>query len=379
MSKPLCKVVSTIRGTIFTAALIMLTACGSGSELQDSDQIAQGAGNQPVDGTVNQPVDGTDNQPDESADNEPDEGADNQPDESADNQPDESAENQPDEGGDIQPEAGTDNQLEEGTDNQPDEGTDNQSEEGTDNQPDTDNETGGETAGADLFLIIGQSNSAGRDTNFDHNGADAPSSEVLLFTDGNTFETATQPLNEYSGVRKTLEQGVNLGLEFGKSMNLDNGRKVYIVANSRGGTKVTEWKKDRDTGYFENSVQRVKDAEAACSCALAGILWHQGEGNVSSSDGSYPAWYFSSLAEMIGEYRDELGDVPFIVGQLFQVEKNDNFNNDLRQVADADFEASDVDWVSSENLTTLDGTHFDAASTRIFGGRYATVMQRFID
>ena len=82
---------------------------------------------------------------------------------------------------------------------------------------------------------------------------------------------------------------------------------------------------------------------------------------------------------MIEEYRDALGDVPFIVGQLFQVEKNENFNNDLRQVANADFEASDVDWVSSENLTTLDGTHFDAASMRIFGGRYATVMQRFID
>ena len=385
-----------MRGPIFTAALIMLTACGSGSEFQESDQISQGAEeNQPVDGTDNQPdesadnqpVDGTDSQPDEGADNQPDEGTDSQPDEGTDNQPDEGTDSQPDEGTDSQPDEGTDSQPDEGTDNQPDEGTDsqpeegadNQPEEGTDNQPDGDNETAGETADADLFLIIGQSNSAGRDTNFDHNGADAPSSEVLLFTDGNTFETATQPLNEYSGVRKTLEQGVNLGLEFGKSMNLDNGRMVYIVANSRGGTKVTEWKKDRDTGYFENSVQRVKDAEAACSCTLAGILWHQGEGNVSSTDGSYPAWYFSSLAEMIEEYRDALGDVPFIVGQLFQVEKNENFNNDLRQVANADFEASDVDWVSSENLTTLDGTHFDAASMRIFGGRYATVMQRFID
>ena len=77
MSKPLLTVANTMRGPIFTAALIMLTACGSGSEFQESDQISQGA-------EENQPVDGTDNQPDESADNQPVDGTDSQPDEGAD-------------------------------------------------------------------------------------------------------------------------------------------------------------------------------------------------------------------------------------------------------------------------------------------------------
>ena len=90
-----------MRGPIFTAALIMLTACGSGSEFQESDQISQGAEeNQPVDGTDNQPVDGTDSQPDEGADNQPDEGTDSQPDEGTDSQPDEGTDSQPDEGTD---------------------------------------------------------------------------------------------------------------------------------------------------------------------------------------------------------------------------------------------------------------------------------------
>ena len=338
-SNSLLKMVSTIRISLFVAALTLLTACNGSSEIQGGDQLNQG--------TENLPGEGTENQPDEDTEEQPTEGTENQPDDD--------------------------------TEEQPTEGTENQPGDDTEEQPGEDTETDADTPNADLYLIIGQSNSAGRDTNFDHEGADAPSSEVLLFTDGNTFVTATQPLNESSGVRKTLEQGVHLGLEFGKAMNQDNGRQVYLVANSRGGTKITEWKKDRDTGFFENSVQRVKDAEAACSCALTGILWHQGEGNVSSSDGSYPAWYFTSLAEMIEEYRSELGEVPFIVGQLFQVDKNNNFNNDLRQVSDADFGASEVDWVSSESLTTLDGTHFDAASMRTFGSRYATVMQQFIN
>lgn len=232
---------------------------------------------------------------------------------------------------------------------------------------------------ADLYLILGQSNSAGRDTDIDNSGADAPSGEVLLFTDGNSFETAYQPLNRYSGVRKTtVDQGVNLGLEFGKAMHLNNGRKIHLVVNSRGGTKVAEWREDRDTGYFENTVQRVRDAEAACACKLTGILWHQGEGNVSD-DGTYTNSYFSSLVDLIGEYRRELGEVPFLVGQLYRTEKNWNFNKDLQQVDDADFEASAVDWVTSLNLTTLDDSHFDAASIRNLGARYATVMQRFVE
>ena len=50
------------------------------------------------------------------------------------------------------------------------------------NQLDQDIDIAAATASADLYLIIGQSNSAGRDINFDPAGADAPSSEVLLFT-----------------------------------------------------------------------------------------------------------------------------------------------------------------------------------------------------
>ena len=414
------KVGSSIRVQFFTATLFLLTACGGSGELLDEDQFARDTEDQSTEGTDNQPDEGTDNQPEEATGDQPDEGTDNPPEEETGDQPDEGTDNQPEDGTGDQPDEGTDNQPEEetggqpdeGTDNQPeeetgdppdegtddspeeeivdqpDEGTDNQPEEETDNQPDEgsgddatedDIDTDTEAAGPDLFLILGQSNSAGRDTNFDPTGADLPSSDVLLFTDGNSFETATQPLNRFSGVRNTnIDQGVNLGLEFGKAMNLDNGRQVYLVANSRGGSKVAEWREGRDSGYFENTIQRVKDAEAACSCELTGILWHQGEGNVSS-DGTFTNSYFNSLVGLIGEYRAELGNVPFVVGQLFDVEKNDSFNDALRQVDDADFGASDVDWVSSENLTTFDGTHFDAASIRLFGDRYAAIMQQFVN
>lgn len=233
-------------------------------------------------------------------------------------------------------------------------------------------------AADDLYLIIGQSNAAGRDTNIESFDADSPDSNVQLFTDWNSFETATQPLNRYSNVRNTnQDQGVNLGLEFGKEMFEHNGRTVHLVVNARGGTKVAQWRKRND--LFGPTVQRVRDAEALCNCTLTGIVWHQGEGNISSSNGSFTSSYFSSLQSLIGELRDEFGDVPFIVGEVARSSTNLDFNRAIRTVDDASFETSDVEWARSAGLDTLDGTHFDAASMRRLGIRYSNRMQQFVD
>lgn len=230
----------------------------------------------------------------------------------------------------------------------------------------------------DLYLVIGQSNASGRATNFDHGGNDSVTNNVKYFTT-NTFSKAIQPLNEYSGNRKSIGlQGVNFGLEFGKQMYEYNGSKVNLVVNARGGTKIEQWRKNSPTGYFSNTIQRVKAAEVECGCILKGVLWHQGESNVTS-EGSYTPSYFTSLKALIQEFRDELGNVPFIVGQVYQNDKNKKFNNDLRKVDDSNFGIDNVDWVTAKKLTTFDGTHFDAASTRKLGSRYAKIMRSYIN
>lgn len=230
----------------------------------------------------------------------------------------------------------------------------------------------------DLFLIIGQSNASGRDTNIDSSGADAPITNVRLFNDRNFFERATQPLNRYSNVRNTNQnQGVNLGLEFGIRMFEDTGRRVRLVVNARGGTRIAEWRKGND--MFGSTVERVKSAESRCDCKLTGILWHQGEGNIRSSDGSFTSSYFNSLRGLIEEFRDEFGDVPFIVGQVARSDRNLAFNNAIRTVDDSNFGTDDVEWARSTNLETFDGTHFDARSIRTLGRRYAVRMQQLLD
>ena len=247
--------------------------------------------------------------------------------------------------------------------------------------------------GQRLFLIIGQSNASGRDDNFDPNGLDLPSPDVLLFDDNETFVEATQPLNQFSTVRNNQTQGVNLGLEFGKEINNLVGGQINLVVNARGGTRVAQWRRDNDAGYFNEALARVQAAQEECDCTLEGILWHQGEGNVDSDDGTFTNSYFSSLGNIVMEFREELGndDIPFIVGQLAPDQfRFEAFNEALTMVSDpaSEFEVEDVDWVSSEGLSTIDPltstdpdadlTHFNAESVREFGRRYAAVMADFL-
>ena len=160
-------------------------------------------------------------------------------------------------------------------------------------------------------------------------------------------------------------------------MHEDNGRKVHLVVNARGGTRIGEWAAG-DT-LFESAVDRVIDAESACNCRLTGILWHQGEGNVNSVSGEFPDLYFTRLRQMIEAFRDQFDDVPFIVGEIRRSSNNRDFNRAIRTIDDGNFGADDVEWARSRGLDTFDNTHFDAPSMRALGRRYANRMQQFID
>lgn len=105
---------------------------------------------------------------------------------------------------------------------------------------------------------------------------------------------------------------------------------------------------------------------------------HHGESN-TKGDGSYTSSYFQTLAVIIQDYRDEFGAVPFIVGQLDQGnDKNDKFNRAIKKVDDSNFPKDHVEWATAKNLTTFDASHFDAASTRLLGRRYAVQMEKLL-
>ena len=78
--------------------------------------------------------------------------------------------------------------------------------------------------------------------------------ENLYLLDSNgEIELATNPLNRYSTIKKEgAKQGIGPGHSFGKMIARATGRKVLLVVNARGGSKLSEWQKGSDAGFFED-------------------------------------------------------------------------------------------------------------------------------
>ena len=185
----------------------------------------------------------------------------------------------------------------------------------------------------DVYLLIGQSNMAGRGF---YEPADtlAPLEGVFLLDDRGEPVPATEPLNRYSTIRKALQvQGMSLAHSFAETAHARTGRPVLLVMNARGGSSLSQWLPDAPCGRFTDSpndheglrgtqmpsfygeaVRRTR--QALRYGELKAILWHQGE---SDSDPDRAEMYLPALAGFVAALRRDLGvgeEVPFIAGQI---------------------------------------------------------------
>ena len=223
-----------------------------------------------------------------------------------------------------------------------------------------------ETDKYDVFLLIGQSNMAGRgklisgDENiFDEN--------VFLLDDRGGAVPATNPLNQYSSIKKDIAQGINPGFSFSKKIAQETGRKVLLVVNARGGTTISQWQPGGSSGYYSEAVKRAK--QALRYGKLKAILWHQGEDDINSTSG-----YLAKLKTMVDALRVDLGasGAPFIAGEIAQWYTGaSGFNSIISGIGDI---ISNSDYVSSKDCTWLiDGSdpHFSRDAQILLGERYA--------
>ena len=92
----------------------------------------------------------------------------------------------------------------------------------------------------DVFLMIGQSNMAGRGTLTEEDKTRVLDG-VWLLNGSDEPEPAVNPLNKYSTVRKGLSmQGVNPGMGFGEKLSRVTGRKVLLVVNALGNSNINK-------------------------------------------------------------------------------------------------------------------------------------------
>ncbi|RTE10866.1 sialate O-acetylesterase [Paenibacillus whitsoniae] len=228
-----------------------------------------------------------------------------------------------------------------------------------------------------LYLFIGQSNMSGRAP---VESQDLPAiSRAYLFNGLNQWEeakpglvtnrpslTATQGFNRYSSVEdSTKVNGLNVASSFAKAITLSNPQiTVGLISNARGGTSIAEWQKGAGTGLYEEAVRRTK--EAMKTGTLKGIIWHQGESDQSKANTTY----MSSLQQLVGDLRADLSSptVPFVAGQLLPT-KSADFNQMITTIPQ--FIANSY-WVANTDTVSIgDGSHFNAASQRLLGQRYA--------
>ncbi|QHV98739.1 sialate O-acetylesterase [Spirosoma endbachense] len=226
-----------------------------------------------------------------------------------------------------------------------------------------------------LYVLAGQSNMAGRGTV--ETVDKTPHPRVWVLNRANQWVPATDPLH----FDKPDVIGVGPGLAFGKLMaTQDTTVFIGLIPTAAGGSAIDAW---QPGGYheqthshpYDEAIKRVQLAQKTGT--LHGILWHQGE---SDSKPEQAAVYEQKLKQLINRFRQVLSApaVPVVVGTLgdFYVAKNPagaQINNILRALPRSEPHVACVD---ASGLTDKgDQTHFDAASARELGRRYAEAMQ----
>ena len=223
-----------------------------------------------------------------------------------------------------------------------------------------------------LYLLIGQSNMAGRGP------VDAeskvPHPRVLMLNKNREWVPATDPMHFDKAVA-----GVGPGLAFGKRMAEENSKiRIGLIPCAVGGTPISAWvpgKEDKSTHThpYDDMLERARVAMQAG--VMKGILWHQGEADRSNPD------YGKRLTELIEQLRKDLSapDVPFVAGELTPFNPKNAaataaFNAVVRGLSMRNYAC-----VSGEGLEHRgDNTHYDTASARILGQRYAEKIKELL-
>jgi hypothetical protein len=212
----------------------------------------------------------------------------------------------------------------------------------------------------DLFLLIGQSNMAGRGVVEAQDTQPVPG--IYALDKDLVWKPAVDPIHFDKPIA-----GVGLGRSFAITLQkLEPGASIGLIPAAVGGSSLDEWTPGGK--YFNEALRRAKAAGKAGR--LRGILWHQGEADSSKEE--LARSYQERFAKLVAALRAELGDVPVVAGQLGRFCKYPFAAVVNEQLATAPLTIPRIGFVSSEGLNHKgDDLHFDAASQREFGRRYA--------
>lgn len=226
-----------------------------------------------------------------------------------------------------------------------------------------------------LFLLAGQSNMAGR--GIVEPSDRTPIDRVLALDATGRWVPAVDPLHW-----DKPSAGTGLARSFAvEYLRAHPGVTIGLIPSACGGSPISSWQPGQ---YFDQTNSHPYDdalartRRALRDGELRGILWHQGETDRAPELAGH---YEPALTALIARFRKELGAprVPFLIGQLGQFAGAGPWDEHARRVDLAQRhvaeQAAFSAFVSSDGLTSLpDNLHFDAASLRELGKRYAAAF-----
>ena len=239
-------------------------------------------------------------------------------------------------------------------------------------------------APTDVYLLIGQSNMAGRGELNATNRVDA--TRVLKWdAAAGEWVAGEEPINQ-----DTDKPLAGLAASFARQMADESPDAVIgLVPAAVGGTQLREWMPG--CTFYTNAVARCR-AALAKGGTLKGILWHQGCADSWRAD--FATTYAARLEQMVAQLRADLGaeGVPLVAGEIGRF--LDDYvwqgpdGKEIRytcwrtvneQIHAAAKRIPKMKVVSSEGLLDRgDVLHFGTPSLRVLGRRYADAMRTFV-
>ena len=220
------------------------------------------------------------------------------------------------------------------------------------------------------FLMIGQSNMAGRGSIADAEPIHNPHLKVLRNGRWQPMFVPVNPDRPFSGV--------SLAESFADAYQREHGVDVGLIPCADGGTQLEQWKEG--SLLFDHAVFQASLAGRTSN--LAGILWHQGESDckpgLAGTYGERLEAFYQALLRALALKKE----IPFIAGGLgdflsrLEVEKHyyRAVNDQIRAFAEAH---EMTGFATAEGLTGKpDHLHFTARAAREFGLRYYEEFRR---
>lgn len=209
-----------------------------------------------------------------------------------------------------------------------------------------------------VFLLAGQSNMVGTAT-YDSLGDFASGTQEW---NGTTLSAATSPLR--SGGAGTMGPIITFVDDYLAVNSIVESVVLIQSAISGTGFTANDWNQG-DTRYNN----AVSDANSLMTAnpdfKFKGILWIQGEADAGLGEAGYAAVLDPMIAAMRSDINVATSSTPFILGNIAITRSAAT----RAAITDTPNRVPYTAVANTDDLTTSDGTHYDAASCRTLGSR----------